>query len=712
MKRGAFPGSRIFDCAGAPGAWAEFPAEGFRRACGVRFRPGGVSSGVPLGGIGTGAVDWNPDGTLGRTTMFNSFTPPRGQDLPVFFLETAERAFVLGSKPVDGWENPRDSRYWGHYPFADAEHDMPGTIQAGVRAWAPFVPGDAILSNTPAIEFDVRIRNLGRHSQKVALVVQLPGPTLEEAETKSFRRKVSADVCRIGDPSGVHHAVMIAGGVRRQTGGTLCGDFRPGQVLPKAGAGDSGFSARIGAEVEAGAETRIRITWGWFAPVWKPSFYREYRQFYTRRFDGAVAAAGFLTNHHAEIQERALAAQRGVFAQTRWPVWLRDQMVNIQHTLAKDGFWAAERVPPDSWYGEYGIFGLSESPRSVPHVAIPSDFYGSLPLALHFPDLLRQMLRAYAHFQLKNGEIPLGLGWGSDLGSPIYGFLHTTNAATFIDLAHRLHLASPGSADEFIPAVKSAIGYLLSLDRDSDGLPDLDPWPTGNQFYGAWHWLGTATHTNGFFLTALSIGASMTRTADPAFSAQCRRAFKKAAGQLEKKLWGGKSYLLYHDTKTGAKSDTVLANQLVGHLLARVHNLPSPFPPDRVRTALATIRRLHLGKSKYGLRNALRPDGGIDRSGPRHSTHMFPGEAILVAATLAYEGHRKQALDLAENVMHNLVIRQGRAWDPPNEIDPVTGRPTYGTDFYQMMVLWFLPLALDGIPLGPAATWMEAHDDR
>ena len=703
--RGAFPGLRIFDCSGPAGEWGEFDAEGFdRRACGVRFRPGGAISGVPLGGIGTGAIDWNLDGTLGRTTMFNSFTPPREQDVPVFFLETAERACVLGSKPAEGWRNPRDSRYWGHYPFADTEYDLPGPIQAGVRAWAPFVPGDSIVSNTPAIEFVVHLRNLGPHPQKVSLVAQLPGPTSEEAETKFFRRNLSEKVCRIGALSGVHHAVLIAGGVRVETGGSLRENFRPGQGLTKAQAGDSGFSARIRAEVKAGEETCIRIVWGWFAPVWKPLFYREYRQYYTRRFAGAVAAAKFLASHREEILERALASQRLVFARTRWPVWLRDQMVNIQHTLAKDSFWAAERVPPDSWYGEHGIFGLSESPRSVPHVAIPSDFYGSLPLALHFPDLLRQMLRAYAHFQLQNGEIPLGLGWGSDLGSPIYGFLHTTNAATFIDLVHRLHLASPGSVDEFIPAVKSAIGYLLSLDRDEDGLPDLDPWPTGNQFYGAWHWLGTATHTNGFFLTALSIGARLTQASDPAFSAKCRRSFKKACDQLEKKLWGGKSYLLYHDTQTGAKSDTVLANQLVGHLLARVHNLPSPFPPERVRKTLATIRRLHLRKSKYGLYNALRSDGGIDRTGTRHSTHMFPGEAILVAATLAYEGHRKEAMHLAGNVMHNLVIRQGRAWDPPNEIDPVTGCPTYGTDFYQMMVLWFLPFALEGLPLSGTAT--------
>jgi uncharacterized protein (DUF608 family) len=91
---------------------------------------------------------------------------------------------------------------------------------------------------------------------------------------------------------------------------------------------------------------------------------------------------------------------------------------------------------------------------------------------------------------------------------------------------------------------------------------------------------------------------------------------------------------------------------------------------------------------------------------------MFTGEAILVAATLLWEGASDDGLDLAESVMHNLVIRQGRAWDPPNEINPDSGKPTFGTDFYQMMVLWFLPLALDKQTLGEAAGIFRAEAPR
>src|SRR5437762_2311816 len=119
-------------------------------------------------------------------------------------------------------------------------------------------------------------------------------------------------------------------------------------------------------------------------------------------------------------------------------MWLRDQLVNILHTLAEDSFWASNSIPREDWCAPGGMFALTESPRSVPHVAIPSDWYGSLPLVFFFPDLMASLLRAYAHFQLPNGEIPLGLGWGTDLGSPIYHFLHTVNSAVYVDLVGRL----------------------------------------------------------------------------------------------------------------------------------------------------------------------------------------------------------------------------------------------------------------------------------
>ncbi len=58
--------------------WREFAASGYDQSvCGVVFGAGDCKRGLPLGGIGTGCVDLNTDGTLGLCSIFHSFAPPR-----------------------------------------------------------------------------------------------------------------------------------------------------------------------------------------------------------------------------------------------------------------------------------------------------------------------------------------------------------------------------------------------------------------------------------------------------------------------------------------------------------------------------------------------------------------------------------------------------------------------------------------------------------
>lgn len=689
--------------------WQQFPADGFSQACGVIFRPGQAVCGLPLGGIGTGCTDLNTDGTLGRTSIFNSFTPPREQKIPFLALASGGQAWTLASEAAPGTAPAQEIRYWGHYPIADLEYALDGSLSVGLRAWAPFILGDSIAANTPAAMFEVRVRNLTAKARPATIALTFPGFSQEEGGEGPVRRRGLNQGLRGLEVTGARASYALAAldmaSVR--LGGALVaerGDYaRIASKLPPASAREPGATLAVDLALEPNSETVVRFILAWHAPQWSGTFYRDYLQFYSQRFVSAADALRHLAREHQSLLARILAWQQAIFAREELPVWLRDQLVNILHTIAEDSFWAANSIPPDDWCRQGGIFGLTESPRSVPHVAIPSDFYGSLPFVFFFPDLLRQLLRAYKHYQLASGEIPLGVGWGADLGSPIYGFLHTTNCSTYIDLVHRLWARERDEAvlREFYPSVKAAVGFLQSLDRDGDGLLDLDPWPTGNQFYGAWHWVGTATHTNGFFVAALKMAEAMAEAMDDrAFAHDCRLWFKQASQALAEKLWTGDYYLLYTEPATGQQSDTILANQLVGHLLARMHGLASAFPADCVRRTLATIKRHNLPPARHGMYNAIRPDGTIDETGPTHSTHMFTGEAIAVAATLLFEGDRRAGLKLAEKVMANLVLRQGLGWDPPNQIDPVSGQATYGTDFYQMMILWLLPLGVLGKDMG------------
>ena len=126
--------------------------------CGVVFRKGDCSRGMPLGGIGTGCVDLNSDGTLGLCSIFHSFPPPRDLNSPLFDLAISGTKGILVSSH-DSTSLCSDILYWGHYPIADLQFCLRGPLRMALRAWSPFLPGDAQASNTPVIFFDVTLQN-------------------------------------------------------------------------------------------------------------------------------------------------------------------------------------------------------------------------------------------------------------------------------------------------------------------------------------------------------------------------------------------------------------------------------------------------------------------------------------------------------------------------------------------------------------------------
>jgi uncharacterized protein (DUF608 family) len=681
--------------------WLEFSARGFPMAVpGIIFNPADTSCGIPLGGLGTGCMDLNTDGLLGRCSIFNSFAPPRELGCPFSALTVASRTWTLSTQPLGGLDRPVAMSYWGHYPVADIEYDLGGPVGVGLRSWSPFILGDAEASNTPAIIFEFHLRNLTASPQTCRLTLAFPGPTSEERDRVEPRFHTLQ-----GTLQGVQMAWAEAGLLLGTADSvpTRAGGLSPeGRhfISPVAfGAGQSGVALAADVELGACGHRLLRFFLAWYCPRWAGSSSHHYRHAYARRFHGVEEVVRFVAQGHPALLERILQWQSRVYNLPELPVWLRDQLVNILHTVAEDSSWACESIPSEDWYGPTGIFALTESPRTTPHVCSPSDWYGGLPIVFFFPELAASLLRSYVHFQLPTGEIPLGIGERADLANPVYRTLHTLNGSIFVHLVDRLWQRDLDRATliEFYPSVKRAIQFTQGLDRDTDALPDLEPDPVPNQFYGRWTWRGTAIHVNGLWLAALAMAERMAHAiGDRAFAADCA-LWRQVAGQsVENKLWAGSHYLVYKDAATGDQSDTVLANQLAGQLCADLHGLEAVFPQERISATLDTVLRLCGQTSFHGIANALRQDGSWDRSGHPQSDGVFTGESIAVSATLAYAGKTPAALSTARSIMYDIVIRQGAAWDMPNLLDPVTGGILHGTDFYQMMILWALPLALAG----------------
>ena len=71
----------------------------------------------------------------------------------------------------------------------------------------------------------------------------------------------------------------------------------------------------------------------------------------------------------------------------------------------------------------------------------------------------------------------------------------------------------------------------------------------------------------------------------------------------------------------------------------------------------------------------------------------------MLAMTYLYAGEADFGLDLARRHWEALCLKQGHPWDLPNIVRGDTGERVFGTDYYQNMILWAVPAAVDGVDL-------------
>ncbi len=735
--------------------WLDFEAEGFTQpVTGVIYRSATPVRGVPLGGLGTGFMHLGPDGRLDRNTIFDSFLPPDaavgmtsftrshvpdfGQ--PFLGLCLDDRVWVLAlPKRSDrtGWAAITEAQmrgaaagdpsrlayadelhYWGHYPVADLEFETSAPVRIGVRAWTPFVLGDAEASNTPGSAFLVRVRNVSPECQQGSIVCSFPGWLEREAHRGQrgntelrgagayARREVDDGVAGVevthwepGHELG--YALGVIGASPARTGGGLgesdAAWSQAGQELPPTDPSDPGASLAVDFDLQPGESADIQLILAWYAPFWRarPSYnwaaasgWKPYVHHYHQHFKSAAEVASHLASNHRNLLQRTLAWQQALYTTPEFPGWLSDSLVNIFHVLAQNSFWARS-AEPDHWAGDEGLFNVNESLLSCPQFCTPCDWIGNFPILLFFPELAHRSLQALAHRQDAEGRIPFGMGAGTVLDDPYYGIQYSTDNQVFVHLVARLWQRTGDDAivQEFYPAVKKAIDFLMSVDEDDDGIVDAFG---ASWFYEGFSVRGAVAYVGGLWVTTLALAAEMARTMDDAdFLAACESWRDRAATALEA-LWNEDvgSYLLFRDPVSGASSDVIQSDQLTGEWAARFHGVAGAFPPERVARVQDTVWRIHVAGSEAGARTMMHPSGA-----------PYEGGYIVVYGTLApamlrmYDGDLEAGLDLVHRMWHNLTIRQGYTWDQPTHLGP-DGKQLVGHDYYHNTMLWAVPAAM------------------
>ena len=645
--------SQVWPFDAAPtGKWSRFAASGFSEpACGLIFRGAELKSGVPLGGLGTGYMTIEGDGKIGTHSIFNDLVPPK---------KYSADWLLINNVPL----STAQLRYWGHYPVADLRaqfDDLP--LEAGIRVFAPFLPGDAAASNTPAVLFELELRNTSHEALNARVALQFPPP-----------------------PEGCSLAVR-----------------GEGVTAHDATQGSFGSEARVPGD----GTIRLRFAVAWHAPVWKDSGSEMHRNRYAQRFRDADEAAEYALARQQEFLRRILAWQAAVYA-ADIPLWLRDALVQAPYSLAKNSVWIA-RTRKDEWWGEDGWFTHSESHVGCPIVeTMVCRMHGHFPLLFFFPELEASTLGAFRHFQISDGEIPFCFGQPTSMRDPRYHCQHPLNSGQYAQMVWRLYQRT-GDREQlarFYDSAKRAIRYQYSLDDDGCGLVHdqshaIAPgyWPA-NQFYDIWPWQGTSAYVAGTWLATLACGKALAEAMrDGAFAEECTGRLRKAQQAYERLLWTGSGYRLWRDAASGKQSDVVLANQLMAQWCTRVAGLEDVLPAGHVQEALNTVERLNLGATSHGLVNGVTPEGkpfdAIHKAWD-HAKNIFFGENLCAAMTFLYAGRRDTGMEVARRLYEAVALKAREPWDQRCLLYGDTGLPCWGNDYYSNMVLWALPMALEG----------------
>ena len=273
----------------------------------------------------------------------------------------------------------------------------------------------------------------------------------------------------------------------------------------------------------------------------------------------------------------------------------------------------------------------------------------------------------------------------------------------YVDMVDRLwqRTGDDGVLREFYDSIKRCNTFTMNLCKGPAGVISMAEIG-GMEWFESGEWVGMAAHMGGLRLAQLRMVERIAEVmGDAEYANRCRTWFTDGSRAMEEEMWAGSYYLNFYEKETGKKSDDVMGYQLDGQWAAEYHGLPRVFQPDRVQTTLGTIKRCNIALTpEVGAANFARPDGSPLAADLKVAAYgqyaMFPPELLVLAMTYMYAGQKEFGLELAHRQWENLVLRQRHPWDLPNIVRGDKGTRVFGTDYYQNMMLWAMPAAVDG----------------
>ena len=701
------------------------------------------SSGLPLGGLGTGSVELRADGCFHEWQIMNNRpwgSGPEidlGPDTSYFGLqvhgEDVNRSAVLGlAQGLNAYlNNPYDLAWLERPAKIDADVRMPFTaldydlesfpVAVTLEAFSPFIPLDAKNSALPLAFFTFRLENQASESLEVSLfnaTRNLVGYTQQDQLSEmSFAEDGPTSYILFGreglakdDPA---RGRLIVGAFGE-------GEIESSYVLHPISYRDVWEPLRASGRLEncdhGGFEGHLALPQGQERGRQGLPF-GVLCQTCTLAPGESREITFVLAWHFPEMQEREFKPkeEKGETIGHQYENWFEDAVAVLAYGVENhqalrsetsaffDAFyassfdsWLLEAISAQlttliksSWWDREGRFGIWEGLGCCGLQTTDITHYGSFPIILFFPEVQKSQMRLTRDNEELKGEVPHSMP-GTFSCCDYDDRRRIDLVPQFILQIWRdlLWTADEAYGAEMWPAVQDALAFHQGYDTDGDGLPNnTGPDTTYDQF----PLKGTSALVGFVYAAMLKAVADLaTFAGEQVYAEEVENKLADALEKLDERLWNGRYYRLCHDPVDGTDNEGVMADQINGDWFVRQTTGQGLLPEEKVRSALSQILK-HCATEMGYIVNCAWPFGGGVEIG-RHTIDQartpWSGVEYALAAHLVLVGMEREGLKVVRDV-----------WDRYEEAGLRFNHIECGEHYYRAMSVWGVYLALTGFAL-------------
>ncbi|MBB5254514.1 hypothetical protein D1869_13690 [Sulfurisphaera ohwakuensis] len=633
-----------------------------------------MDNGIPLGGLGTGKIEFFPDLTIGNITIMNNWGKPlrniRGFHIVKdgIFLQT-DPGRNVASPPE--YKKVKEIKVMEKFPLI--EYEIP-EVNAKITVYS-IINKDLKESSLPAVV--IKIRGNGVFAISFPNIV---GSRRAGRVNYALKKKLNGvlftnERSLQWDPA---YGNMFLGciGCKVYAGYSFYVPSERGMtedISPLLSLGEKDYY-----KIESYAREEIAgIVWkeingeDTFVLSWyfngKPHHY-PYGHYYENWFTNSYEVAEYIFTNDPKI---------GLEDEDSW--------VNEAY---RDGLY----ILTHSWFTKDGRFVIYEDPE----ISLLMNTIGamtwdsaSFPLLELYPDLVKRMDEYFGLF-IRNGEVPHDLGEES-IEAPIYGASYgypwTDLGSTWVLMVYRDYKFTNDLAflKRNYGKMKEVIDWLISLDKDKDCIPDskggFDNSYDGTYMYGASSYVGS------MFLCALRAFISASKILGMEYS-KYEDCLRRGIVTFNS-LWNGKYFIAWKSNNR--KKESCMSSQILGQFWCDILGLEPIIDEDKIVKALRSIYELNGKASKFCLVNSVNPDGSIDTETDQMRS-CWSRVAFAVSAHMIIRGLKNEGIEIAKREWE--TIKSLGKWNQSSRIDGITGNKVGLPYYIGSASTWFIKFAL------------------